>query len=218
MKQLVVRVVKFCLICIMALDFSGECVAQPCVIQSMNISPAMPTPSDTIHFRVAVWFSAGGPSGDTLLAWHMNTDSNDFELCAFYNVGVTAAPQTEVDSFVITPQAPGDYSIIYKVNHFFFYPDCDTIVIAQDTCFFTVSAINALTYNNENRAELFPNPFTNHITIKGLKHEIDYTLTNLHGQLIQQGKTEGELEIQNELPYGMYFLQIDNMAYKVLKE
>jgi hypothetical protein len=66
---------------------------------------------------------------------------------------------------------------------------------------------------------IFPNPAQDFIEIMGLsKDEFSYAILNLQGQCVQAGNLSGEdpTILLNQLPKGSYFLQINDMSFKVL--
>lgn len=56
--------------------------------------------------------------------------------------------------------------------------------------------------------QIYPNPAHKTLFIKGLKQRSEFTLYSSLGRLIQQGNTQGEIEL--DLPSGIYFLQLES--------
>jgi hypothetical protein len=69
---------------------------------------------------------------------------------------------------------------------------------------------------------VYPNP-TNHllqITSPNLQNNTKYSIYSLSGQMMMQGKLQGETTTINVkfLPKGMYYLKVGNEVVKVIKE
>ena len=76
---------------------------------------------------------------------------------------------------------------------------------------------------NRNEIEIYPQPFTNDIYIKGLKEPTEYKITNSVGKIIQNGQTYQSIDVFN-LSKGFYVLHIylkshskDVKTFKMIK-
>jgi hypothetical protein len=58
-----------------------------------------------------------------------------------------------------------------------------------------------------NQMEIYPQPITNGINIKGLSDLMEYRITNAEGKIIQNGQTDDFIDVSNLLK-GFYVLQI----------
>ncbi len=56
--------------------------------------------------------------------------------------------------------------------------------------------------------QIYPNPAHKTLFIKGLKQRSEFMLYSSLGRLVQQGNTQGEIEL--DLPSGIYFLQLES--------
>ncbi len=68
-----------------------------------------------------------------------------------------------------------------------------------------------------NSFEVYPNPATNEITISNLSQEIIYSIKNLDGKIILNGKTN-ELINVSSLKSGIYFISIGETTTKIVIE
>ena len=72
--------------------------------------------------------------------------------------------------------------------------------------------------SGKNKLEIYPNPVENHLTIKGLLHPAEYSITNAVGQSLLSGKTnekQTEIDIQALSP-GKYWIKVvseNDIAY-----
>jgi len=73
--------------------------------------------------------------------------------------------------------------------------------------------------SNENilPIEVFPNPFSSHINIKGIKQSEAVTMYNSLGLIIYEGNNISENDFSN-LPTGIYFARFANKCLKLVKE
>jgi hypothetical protein len=108
---------------------------------------------------------------------------------------------------------------------------CYTIKAMDGDCESELSEEICLTFNHTGIEErqttkfnVYPNPTNGQLTITnyGLQDEDDYTIYNVMGQVMMQGKLTGEISIINieSLPSGIYYLKISsekNKAIKIIK-
>lgn len=66
--------------------------------------------------------------------------------------------------------------------------------------------------------QLFPNPTTDIIVVRG-HEQAAYTITNAQGKVCLEGRLEqdGSQISLNNMPEGIYFLQVDGATYRILK-
>ena len=68
---------------------------------------------------------------------------------------------------------------------------------------------------------LYPNPFTNQIHVR-LSGNFDYQLMNVSGQLLEEGKSDGNVDLAGNYPKGVYMLKImqnnKSRVVKIVKE
>jgi hypothetical protein len=79
------------------------------------------------------------------------------------------------------------------------------------------TVITGVESNESSGIKLYPNPFTTegfHIDAVG---SFEYTLTDVSGHLLEKGTTSDSKVIGQVLGTGVYFLNIDNQTFKVLK-
>ncbi len=77
------------------------------------------------------------------------------------------------------------------------------------------STIGINSKSEKNRMKLYPNPVTNTLNIKGIDR-IDKTLYNSMGEFIIE--TNKNLIDFRAYPKGLYFLKINNLIYKIIKQ
>lgn len=94
---------------------------------------------------------------------------------------------------------------------FFIMPPQDVDIIAN---FKQYTDIDNTTYET---LSVFPNPATDYISITGTKNGI-YSIYNTFGNLMKQGKFNGENISISELPIGIYFLRINNTTIRFIKK
>ena len=92
----------------------------------------------------------------------------------------------------------------------FIMPPRDVDIIAN---FKQYTDIDNTTYET---LSVFPNPATDYISITGTKNGI-YSIYNTFGNLMKQGKFNGENISISELPIGIYFLRINNTTIRFIK-
>lgn len=66
--------------------------------------------------------------------------------------------------------------------------------------------------SGKNKLEIYPNPVENHLTIKGLLHPAEYSITNAIGQSLLSGKInekQTKIDIQTLSP-GMYWISLSS--------
>lgn len=89
----------------------------------------------------------------------------------------------------------------------------------QDTQLFGLiklnAAVTAIEPVNNSTFVVYPNPFVNTLTVKGLKGESSYTISDMHGEVVQTGTTTGN--IQAELNAGVYILSIEGSNVRIVK-
>ena len=66
--------------------------------------------------------------------------------------------------------------------------------------------------------QLFPNPTTDIIVMRG-HEQVVYIITNAQGKVCLEGRLEQDSSqiSLNDMPEGIYFLQVDGATYRILK-
>jgi hypothetical protein len=66
--------------------------------------------------------------------------------------------------------------------------------------------------------QLFPNPTTDIVVVRG-QEQVAYTITNAQGKVCLEGRLEqdGSQISLNDVPEGVYFLQVNGATYRILK-
>jgi hypothetical protein len=84
-----------------------------------------------------------------------------------------------------------------------------------------ICSANGLAELEPSKISLYPNPFSNKIYYQGNQFVLSFSLMNVYGQCIWQGKELSDQDF-SELPQGMYYLQVnaENKSHtlKLLKE
>ena len=78
------------------------------------------------------------------------------------------------------------------------------------------SSLTAAKDQKSNEIFLYPNPSTGKIQVVG-KHDFDYEVLDMQGNVLLQGKSEGDSIDVNELPMGQYILRIEYSYHKFQK-
>lgn len=87
------------------------------------------------------------------------------------------------------------------------YEDCSVEFVGSYGTPLEITSINEL--DRTFSTAVFPNPFNNHFAIKGLNEDYDYSIYNMAGQFIIQGKSfKGQIQNLDFLPLGQYLLQV----------
>ncbi len=68
----------------------------------------------------------------------------------------------------------------------------------------------------ENEIEIFPNPASDYLNISGFEG-LNYQLFNTHGALIQSGTCNSRINV-SDLPKGIYYLRVEEMTARFVKE
>lgn len=79
-------------------------------------------------------------------------------------------------------------------------------------------SVNSFAQESDN-LEVYPNPTTNFVILKGLNKNQNYKLTDTNGRLVKSGIIEksGRINLEGMIS-GIYFLQVDNKTYKIIKK
>jgi hypothetical protein len=88
--------------------------------------------------------------------------------------------------------------------------------------YFHISNANVLTTAEtiDSRLTVFPNPFSDQLTIENAGIGKQFHLMNSQGQILQKGEivsVKQEIALY-DLPKGVYFLKIENEIFKVMKD
>jgi hypothetical protein len=79
-----------------------------------------------------------------------------------------------------------------------------------------VQDANTTASNLLSTANIYPNPSNGEITVEGFSGSFDYQLTDVYGNLVSEGTSEGKLDI-TALATGSYILSINGHSFKVVK-
>jgi len=82
------------------------------------------------------------------------------------------------------------------------------------------SVLGTKTFNNQQIFSIYPNPTNNELFVKSSSdEEVNYSITNTIGQIIQQGilKTNQPIDLAN-IAAGLYLISIKNESYKFIKQ
>ncbi len=140
------------------------------------------------------------------------TEKTPIELSASPEGGVFSGNGVENNVFVPYSLKNGDYTITYT------YTDMQTS--CTNSCQFTIHLdISVGIENKENSfSTVYPNPSNGNFSIE-LKHSnFDYTIYNTNGVVLYKGSAFDKIDINTELPAGIYFLKINSNSYHNMKK
>jgi glycerophosphoryl diester phosphodiesterase len=169
--------------------------------------------------------NASGIAMSNADAWHANldvayTDSTimDYENRTYYFVVPYNAPDSALLSFDLYGNARASISNNKKINIKSGY--YTWLVTSQDStqirewkaCIRKTEQLTGITEKEIwALGPVYPNPAQQHITISNLPAETcTYTISNITGQTMQQGKISNDLVDVNTLPNGVYFLRVQH--------
>ena len=81
--------------------------------------------------------------------------------------------------------------------------------IAVATVFVDIRNVNT-SENVLQHVKVYPNPSDGHFRIDGLQGTVTYCIMNSLGQVVLEGQSEGDLDLETRLPKGIYFLRLEN--------
>jgi hypothetical protein len=167
------------------------------------------TNRDTIHvtFNIPPSVSFNYPGSDTICTWYgVQSLTGGTPLGGTYSgYGVSG------NNFDPTMSGTGTMEIVYTYTAANGCSNADTTSI-------TVLGCAGIEDNFSQRIHVYPNPFTNSITIEGIEDK-QAIVTNSIGEIIVNTKiteTNRTILLEN-LPNGIYFLRIDNRVQKLIK-
>ncbi|MBX7203821.1 MAG: T9SS type A sorting domain-containing protein [Bacteroidia bacterium] len=90
---------------------------------------------------------------------------------------------------------------------FHVYPDCSVEYLGSYGNQLTGEILSA-GHVAPNQIKCYPNPFTNTIVVEGATGKFYYRISDFTGKLHLEGIAENVVEVNSDLPSGMYFLRI----------
>jgi choice-of-anchor B domain-containing protein len=188
---------------------------------TLLVSPTMNLTTYTDpHVNFSRWFFClhGNPPDDTLKVIVSNGLTSVV-------IDQTGSEQTEFYQWIPKSIRLMDYiALTASMQVSFRVSDIDPNVNITEAGidYFYVSNANVLTIQEEENSEVnvYPNPFEDVITIENALTESDYSLMNLQGQVVAKGQIiqkSQEIHVDN-LPNGIYLLQIGDVVLKVMKD
>ena len=193
-------------------------------IDSLKISPALPSIDDTIMFVAYTRHPTTGSGKYDRKVFITDTTINIYSC---WTHGPFQAVEYVNDTFQLNPMSIGSYRIrfLYKsllpweldsIEPCLTNPYYDSAFLA-----FTVYAPNSVSnLYDEKPIDFYPNPATNQLTIQATNLTTgSYQITTTTGQLILQSTiTQPNFTIGvSALPPGLYFLQLTNGSQLVVK-
>ncbi len=196
-----------------ALLFTISASAQ--TIQSITMSPANPTPNDTIYFYAECLFPSGGC--DQVMQT-VAVSGNDVYATALHCLGSFTVICPHTDTLVVAPLPAGNYTFHFQVDAGFGPIPCTPGIVPgpSDSLVFVVSpTVGTGEFIAQDEVAVFPNPFTDAVQITGADPK-DFPLTvevySLEGKLIQSTKVykdDETVDVKNLSP-AAYQLRIIN--------
>ena len=195
------------------LIFSVTILSSPAQwINSITMSPAVPTELDTIYFYANVDFPSGG-CNDKMM-------SSGVSLPYLYGgalhcLGPLAFICNDIDTFKFDPLPPGSYTFIYQVDAGGGPSPCTPGIVPgpSDSVGFTVfPVVNINETGLDNSFQLFPNPATD-FTILILKNNSTENqklkILGLNGRLVKELAVRKNMKIDtSDLENGIYLIQL----------
>lgn len=182
-------------------------------INSITMSPAVPTEFDTIYFYANVDFPSGG-CNDKMMSSGVSIPY--LYGGALHCLGPLAFICNDIDTFKFNPLPPGNYTFVYQVDAGGGPSPCTPGIVAgpSDSVSFTVFPfVNVAEPNAENLFQLFPNPaneFTEILIESSLAEEkLKLKILELNGKLIQEMAVRKKMRIDTSfLDDGLYLIQL----------
>ena len=190
-------------------------------ILSINLSPANPTSNDTLVFLASCEFSSG--NCDPVMK-NSTMNGNNVMASALHCLGVLSFICHYTDTFIIPPQAAGNYNFIFHLESGHL-PNCTPGIVPgpTDTLAFTVSAATGIKDVNLTAPfSIIPNPSNGNFTvsINNLKENEDcrIEILNLSGIVIEQFViNKNKTAINMDLPKGIYMCRLSSNPSVVKK-
>jgi alpha-tubulin suppressor-like RCC1 family protein len=162
-------------------------------------------------------FTAQNKNSTNLLLWTTENETNNkhFEIqrsvdgINFITIGKVNAigNSTITTNYSYTDNAPTYGTNYYRLKQ----------VDVDGT--FTYSNIEKIKNIKLGGITIYPNPASNALFVDGVKNNSKYCITNLLGEIVLNGEYEINKSIAiNKLPRAIYFLKIDNVVYKFIKQ
>lgn len=188
---------------------------------TLLVSPSMnlTTYSDP-HLNFSRWFFClhGNPPDDTLKVIVSNGLTSVV-------VDQTGSEQTEFYQWIPKSIRILDHiALTSSMQVSFRVSDMDSNVNITEAGidYFHISNSNALNVTEQSKGDvlIFPNPFDNVLTIQAVNIGDNYRLLDVQGHVLLKGVIEQESQqiVTNYLSDGMYFVQIENVIFKVMKD
>nr|WP_321222332.1 endonuclease [uncultured Psychroserpens sp.] len=138
-----------------------------------------------------------GELGDlaTLLDWHRNDPPDDFEM--------------NRNNVVYTWQ--------FNRNPFIDQPDLVEYIWGNNVGQLWDQELSVTAFN-DNQINVYPNPTTNSVTIKGLNAQADLQVFSIEGKLLKSLQYNTETSINLNLPSGLYLLNISSEDKQTVKK
>lgn len=90
---------------------------------------------------------------------------------------------------------------------FHVYPDCSVVYLGSYGNQLT-GEILSVWHVAPNQIKCYPNPFANTISIEGAPGKFHYRISDFTGKLCLEGIAKDVIEVNSNLPSGMYFISI----------
>ncbi|MBR3710737.1 MAG: T9SS type A sorting domain-containing protein [Bacteroidales bacterium] len=82
---------------------------------------------------------------------------------------------------------------------------------AEATVFVDIRNVNTSEYGL-GLVKVYPNPSDGHFRVEGLQGSTTYSIMNSLGQVVLEGQCHGNLDLNTDLPKGVYFLRLDSAS------
>jgi hypothetical protein len=160
-----------------------------------------------------LYFNGTKTNEGNLLTWETSDESNviNFEIQRS-NDGVIFEKLLEIKA----NRFPSSYNITdYKVNRSHYY----RLSIIDLDGFVKYSNIVFITLDDETLIRVLPNPAKDIIQVEIGKSDFEFVISNTMGQHVKIGKSEPFRDISiQELPVGVYFLTIEGITQRFIKQ
>jgi len=184
-------------------------------IQSLTITPANPTSTDTITILAECSFPAAGCDMHTQ---YVSIVGSDIYASALHCLGVLTVICPYTDTIIINPLPIGNYTFYFQLDAGFGPVPCTPGIVTgpSDSINFIVSPVVGLSeFLYQDAVSVFPNPFNEQFQITGIAAE-EYParleIYSREGKIVKtiSLKNSGDFINVNTFPASVYHLKITN--------
>mgnify|MGYP002335975977 CR=1 FL=1 len=218
-----IKLIAFLLL-IRCWSYSQSCAPGGTVFTSitgtMNLCPAPPPFITMLHYEVCTTGIVTDTCGGNATRYYFINTGGDVTLKAFQNSFIQVKSGGKLNivggaNLIYVEAQPGSILTGLPAGT---VTSCPSLPPPNGaTCY--VSSVRSA-YEADQFFSVFPNPFSNKITIRSVQTSQSVQIFNVLGKLISKHETEqGKIEIDlSKEPDGIYFVKIGSVSRKVVKE